>query len=266
MSTNSVCNSRTDVCSAVSAKCCAGSAADYLQGVTKCLTTCYTPIAQWNDCNYQKDSCATYNDQCCYGSATDLKNGKSTCRPASNCYTAPVPVPETTQPPKVPTSTRASSTPTPPSYTPIPQWNDCNSQKDLCATSGDFCCFGSADDFKSAKTTCRPSGNCYKPPPLQPDASFQGGYNWADKIFAPFIDVSVSPAFDVVGFSNSVGSARYIFGFITAGSDGTPAWSGTSSIKKLDWLPQMQAIRLFGGDAIISLGGPSGKSQYKPLN
>jgi len=102
VSTNSVCNSKTDVCSDVSAKCCAGSAADYLQGVTKCLTTCYAPVAQWNDCN---------------------------------------------------------------------------SQKDLCATSGDFCCFGSADDFKSAKTTCRPSGNCYKPPPLQPDASFQGGYN-----------------------------------------------------------------------------------------
>jgi hypothetical protein len=265
--------SQTDVCSDSSAKCCAGSAADYLKGVTKCLTSCYTPIPQWNTCNPGADVCATNNDQCCYGSAADLKDGKSTCRPASNCYTAPVPVPETTQPPKV----------------PIPQWYTCIPGADVCATNNDQCCYGSAADLKDGKSTCRPASNCYtapvpkttqppkvptssqttnvltttqgpkvpNPTPIQPDLNFLGGYNWNQKVFAPYVDITKSPLFDAVTLSNLVGSARYLLGWVTSDVNGNAVW-GAESTGKLKYTNNISVIRGFGGDVGVSFGGPGG--------
>lgn len=97
-----------------------------------------------------------------------------------------------------------------------------------------------------------------KPTPVQPDPKYLGGYNWASKIVAPFVDVSQSPPFDFVAHSKGSGASRFILGFINAATDGSPAWSGTKSISKLDWIASIQALRLFGGDVIISFGGPSG--------
>ena len=233
-----------------------------------------TPVAQWSDCKRATDTCATSGDQCCYGSASDLTAGKTTCRPTANCYGIADQLACNAATDVCSNSASKCCSGTGADYlvgvtkclascyTPVPQWNDCKQAADACATSGDRCCFGSSADYTAGKTTCRPPTNCYSPPrptPVQPDANFQGGYNWGSKIFAPFIDVSATPVFDVVGFSNNVGSSRYIFGFISADSKGAPAWSGTDPISKLNWLTPMQSIRLFGGDAIISLGGPSGR-------
>lgn len=221
------CPSSTSQCSSSSFICCFGSASDFSAGAKTCRppTNCYG-VSNNAVCNAKTDVCSSPTSKCCAGSASDLFAGVTKC--SATCYT------------------------------PVQQWTDCKIATDTCAVSTDQCCFGAAADLTAGKTTCRPSSNCYRSALVQPDANFQGGYNWASKVFAPFIDVAATPKVDPVVFSNAVGSSRYIFGFITAATDGTPAWSGSDSITKLNWLTSIQSIRLFGGDAIISFGGPSG--------
>lgn len=96
------------------------------------------------------------------------------------------------------------------------------------------------------------------PAPIFGDKNYQGGYTWQSKIFAPYVDTN-SGNFDILKMSNKVGSARYILGFITkVGADGQPAWNGQTSISSLPNLNQIQSVRYFGGDVVISFGGPSG--------
>ena len=64
--------------------------------------------------------------------------------------------------------------------------------------------------------------------------------------------------------SNTVGTARYILGFVTAvGKDGSPTWNGEHSIANLPYLNDIQAVRYFGGDVVVAFGGPSGTYIHK---
>lgn len=95
------------------------------------------------------------------------------------------------------------------------------------------------------------------PAPNQRDSNYKGGYSWQPKVFAPFIDTSVD--FNIIKFSNTVGTARYILGFVHADDKGKPSWLGTKSISSLPHLNDIQAVRYFGGDVVISFGGPLGE-------
>jgi hypothetical protein len=160
-------------------------------------------------------------------------------------------------------------------YSPVRQWNTCL-PSDVCATNT-MCCFGSASDRIEDKKTCRPSSFCHsgvsttnilkttttipttfssatailKPiAPVLPDPNYQGGYKWPNRIFAPLVDVSI-PNSDFLFMSSKVGSARYIIGFIS-----NNGWNGTDPISKLSYLKDIQSVRMFGGDVIVSFGGP----------
>jgi hypothetical protein len=91
------------------------------------------------------------------------------------------------------------------------------------------------------------------PVPFQPDPNYLGGYRWASQIFAPVVNLASNVNFDVVKYSGSVGSARYILGYISANSNNAASWGGRSSYT--GYAAQILAIRNFGGDAIISFGG-----------
>ena len=196
---------------------------------------CYTGLAAQTTCKAGVDTCST-GTKCCSASASDHLAGVTKC--VATCYT------------------------------PVPQWNDCNAGSDVCATSGNQCCFGSAADIASGKTTCRPSANCYvnaapaapstNPAPIQPDPKFIAGYKWSTKIFAPYVDITTTPQPDIVTLSNTVGTARYILGFITSDSKGVALW-GTNPVSKLGYADKIAKIRAFGGDVAFSFGGPGGK-------
>jgi hypothetical protein len=98
-----------------------------------------------------------------------------------------------------------------------------------------------------------------RPVPVQPDPNFIGGYRWGRRVFAPYVDATQTPRFDIVDMSNNVGSSRYVLGHITSGPTGRPTWGGSIAMSKMHYLDQIRAIRLFGGEAIISFGGNQGR-------
>lgn len=109
-------------------------------------------------------------------------------------------------------------------------------------------------DLPSFVTPERPSN---VPNIFTRDVTYQGGYSWQSKVYAPYIDTLSE--FDLLKMSNTIGTARYILGFITGdGTDGQPSWNGISSISNLPNLNSIQSIRYFGGDVAISFGGPKG--------
>ncbi|KAJ3318513.1 hypothetical protein HDV06_000446 [Boothiomyces sp. JEL0866] len=97
------------------------------------------------------------------------------------------------------------------------------------------------------------------PKPVQPDTDFVGRYIWPSKIFAPFVDVSATPTFDIVNMKYQVGSGHFILGYLTAGSDKAPAWGGNIPLSQNWFFDAIQTIRQFGGEPIITFGGPTGK-------
>ena len=115
-----------------------------------------------------------------------------------------------------------------------------------------------ADVIKSTTTippSTPPNG---RPAPIMADPNFIGGYTWSKKVFAPFVE-TLGEKTDLLAISNTVGSSRYTLSFINPDSTGNPGWGGEISISKLWYLDQIQGLRLFGGDALISFGGPTGK-------
>ncbi|KAJ3270596.1 hypothetical protein HDV01_007692 [Terramyces sp. JEL0728] len=96
------------------------------------------------------------------------------------------------------------------------------------------------------------------PIPVQPDTSYIGRYIWNSKIFAPYVDVSATPTFDVANMKYQVGSGHYILAYITAGTDKAPAWGGTVPLSQNWYFDEIQTIRKFGGEPIITFGGPKG--------
>lgn len=90
------------------------------------------------------------------------------------------------------------------------------------------------------------------------------GYNWPKKVFAPYLNVWNSPENFIKNVSNTVGVVRYTIAFIVADKSGNPAFDGWISLSSNFLYKAISALRLYGGDVIISFGGASGilQTQY----
>jgi hypothetical protein len=79
-----------------------------------------------------------------------------------------------------------------------------------------------------------------------------------NKVFAPYVDVMLSPTFSLMNCFNATGQKYYTLAFVTAGSNGQPAWGGVIPMDQNHMLSQIQQLRAAGGDVIISFGGANG--------
>ena len=95
------------------------------------------------------------------------------------------------------------------------------------------------------------------PKVVSPVKTFTAGYKWQSRVYAPYIDTIDN--FDFVKLSSTIGTARYILGFVTADRLGKPAWGGNVSTSLLPQISRIQRVRQFGGDIAVSFGGPRGK-------
>ncbi|MDT3442945.1 MULTISPECIES: cellulose binding domain-containing protein [unclassified Pseudofrankia] len=77
--------------------------------------------------------------------------------------------------------------------------------------------------------------------------------------FAPYIDTSLYPPFDLVSAAQATGVKTYTLAFVLAGGGGcTPRWGGVSELNQ-DGVPgQIGRLRELGGDARVSFGGANG--------
>ncbi|CAM5582380.1 glycoside hydrolase family 18 protein [Streptomyces canus] len=76
--------------------------------------------------------------------------------------------------------------------------------------------------------------------------------------FAPYVDTSLYPAFDLLASAASTGVKSYNLAFVTDGGGCTPKWGGVTDLASDAVAQQIGALRAKGGDVRVSFGGASG--------
>ncbi|MES4891395.1 cellulose binding domain-containing protein [Streptomyces sp. NPDC096012] len=76
--------------------------------------------------------------------------------------------------------------------------------------------------------------------------------------FAPYVDTSLYPAFDLLGTADATGVKNYTLAFLTDGGGCTPKWGGVTDLTGDGVAGQIGALRAKGGDVRVSFGGASG--------
>ncbi|MFD9489455.1 cellulose binding domain-containing protein [Streptomyces sp. NPDC059991] len=76
--------------------------------------------------------------------------------------------------------------------------------------------------------------------------------------FAPYIDTSLYPAYDLVDTATKTGVKEFHLAFITSGGGCNPLWGGVSDLNSDAVAAQIGALRAKGGDVRVSFGGASG--------
>ncbi|MGA5839746.1 chitinase [Streptomyces pseudogriseolus] len=76
--------------------------------------------------------------------------------------------------------------------------------------------------------------------------------------FAPYVDTSLSPAYDLLASAEATGVKEYTLAFVTDGGGCTPKWGGTGSLGDNPVAAQIGALREAGGDVRVSFGGAAG--------
>jgi len=76
--------------------------------------------------------------------------------------------------------------------------------------------------------------------------------------FAPYVDTSLYPAFDLLASAASTGVKDYNLAFVTDGGGCTPKWGGVTDLGSDAVAGQIGALRAKGGDVRVSFGGASG--------
>jgi hypothetical protein len=76
--------------------------------------------------------------------------------------------------------------------------------------------------------------------------------------FAPYVDTSLYPAFDLVGTAKASGVKNYTLAFVVSGGGCTPKWGGVSDLATDAVAAQIGALRAAGGDVRVSFGGANG--------
>ncbi|MFJ8794076.1 cellulose binding domain-containing protein [Streptomyces sp. NPDC102462] len=76
--------------------------------------------------------------------------------------------------------------------------------------------------------------------------------------FAPYVDTSLYPAFDLSASAAATGVKDYNLAFVTDGGGCTPKWGGVTDLSGDGVAAQIGALRAEGGDVRVSFGGASG--------
>ncbi|GAA2337450.1 cellulose binding domain-containing protein [Streptomyces kunmingensis] len=76
--------------------------------------------------------------------------------------------------------------------------------------------------------------------------------------FAPYVDTSLYPKFDLVASSKATGVKEYNLAFITSGGTCSPKWGGVTELGSDEVAAQIGDLRAAGGDVRVSFGGASG--------
>ncbi|MFD6983573.1 cellulose binding domain-containing protein [Streptomyces sp. NPDC059956] len=114
----------------------------------------------------------------------------------------------------------------------------------------------------SAPTTPKPTGQPTGPgrptatataPTPPPTGSPAGAAR-----FAPYVDTSLHPAYDLVDTAAKTGVKEFHLAFITSGGGCAPLWGGVTELGNDKVAAQIGALRAKGGDVRVSFGGAAG--------
>ncbi|MGN5635719.1 chitinase, partial [Streptomyces sp. AC154] len=96
------------------------------------------------------------------------------------------------------------------------------------------------------------------PTPTKTDAGGGSGGTASGAGFAPYVDTSLYPAFDLTGTATKTGVKQFNLAFITSGGSCAPLWGGVTGLGDDQVASQIDGLRAGGGDVRVSFGGASG--------
>ncbi|MEV5446422.1 cellulose binding domain-containing protein [Streptomyces sp. NPDC052644] len=76
--------------------------------------------------------------------------------------------------------------------------------------------------------------------------------------FAPYVDTSLHPAYDLLDTVEKTGVKEFNLAFITSGGGCVPRWGGVTDLADDKVAAQIGALRAKGGDVRVSFGGAAG--------
>ncbi|MEU9999655.1 cellulose binding domain-containing protein [Streptomyces sp. NPDC050848] len=103
-------------------------------------------------------------------------------------------------------------------------------------------------------TTTAPTTSAPTPTPT---ATATGTPGAAAK-FAPYIDTSLYPSYDMPATADATGVKEFNLAFITSGGSCAPLWGGVTDLADDKVAAQIGALRAKGGDVRVSFGGAAG--------
>ncbi|WP_327367570.1 glycoside hydrolase family 18 protein [Streptomyces sp. NBC_01217] len=96
------------------------------------------------------------------------------------------------------------------------------------------------------------------PTPSPTETGGSGGGSASGAGFAPYVDTSLYPAYDLLDTVTKTGVKEFNLAFITAGGGCTPLWGGVTALGDDHVASQIGALRAKGGDVRVSFGGAAG--------
>ncbi|MFF4355992.1 cellulose binding domain-containing protein [Streptomyces sp. NPDC001604] len=112
---------------------------------------------------------------------------------------------------------------------------------------------------QSPTPTPTPTPTKTAPPTATPTPTQSSGTGTtASAGFAPYVDTSLYPAFDLLASADATGVKNYNLAFVTDGGGCTPKWGGVTDLGSDGVGSQIGALRAKGGDVRVSFGGASG--------
>ncbi|MEG9552092.1 MULTISPECIES: glycoside hydrolase family 18 protein [Streptomyces griseus group] len=108
--------------------------------------------------------------------------------------------------------------------------------------------------------TATPSATAPTSPPTPtPTATGRpGGGGETGARFAPYVDTSLYPAYDLLDTATKTGVKEFHLAFITSGGGCAPLWGGVTGLGDDQVASQIGALRDKGGDVRVSFGGAAG--------
>ncbi|MEU8853263.1 cellulose binding domain-containing protein [Streptomyces sp. NPDC053741] len=76
--------------------------------------------------------------------------------------------------------------------------------------------------------------------------------------FAPYVDTSLYPSYDLLDTASKTGVKEFNLAFITSGGSCAPLWGGVTGLGDDKVAAQIAALRAEGGDVRVSFGGAAG--------
>ncbi|MEV5880493.1 cellulose binding domain-containing protein [Streptomyces sp. NPDC052101] len=95
-------------------------------------------------------------------------------------------------------------------------------------------------------------------PPTPTASQTTGSGTTASAGFAPYVDTSLYPPFDLLGTAAATGVKNYNLAFLTDGGGCIPKWGGVTDLTSDAVAAQIGSLRAKGGDVRVSFGGASG--------
>ncbi|MFJ9328540.1 cellulose binding domain-containing protein [Streptomyces sp. NPDC101230] len=110
----------------------------------------------------------------------------------------------------------------------------------------------------SPTASASPSATAPTPTPTPTATDRPGGGGETGSRFAPYIDTSLHPAYDLLDTAAKTGVDEFHLAFITSGGSCAPLWGGVTALGDDRVAGQIGALRAKGGDVRVSFGGAAG--------